>query len=233
GGGIDHRARGVDDLDPGKRGDRGAGGDDHVPRGDRVLADLDGMRVLEAGMALEPGDLVLLEQEGDAAGELLDRVDPLALHRLEVELRCDLDAELGHRAARGRLEILGGVEHRLRRNAADVEASAAERLAAFDARGLEPELSGADRGDVSAGAGTDDEDVVVVFSHRSRSLLNSSPLVGRWPPRQRLTEGAIRRALRWRRAPSTTLRVVPLPASGEDFQSTSRSASASDPRSLP
>src|SRR5690606_11758600 len=229
GGGIDHRARGVDDLDAREGGDRGAGGDDHVPRGDRVLADLDGMRVLEAGVALEPGDLVLLEQEGDAAGELLDRVEALAVHRLEVELGADLDAELGHRAAGRGFEILGGVEHRLGRDAADVEAGAAERLAAFDARGLEPELRGANGGDVSAGAGTDDEDVVVVFSHRSRSLLNSSPLVGRWQPRQRLTEGAILRALRLRRAPSTTLRVVPLPASGEDFQSTSRSASASDP----
>src|SRR5690606_26602718 len=137
----------------------------------------DGMRVLESGMALEPGDLVLLEQEGNAAGELLDRVDPLALHRLEVELRCDLDAEFGHRPARGGFEILGGVEHRLGRNAADVEASAAERFPAFDARGLEPELSGANGGDVSAGAGTDDEDVVVVFSHKSRHSL-APPLEG-------------------------------------------------------
>ena len=43
------------------------------------------------------------------------------------------------------LEQLGTVEQRLGRDAADVEAGAAERLATLRARGLEPELRGADR----------------------------------------------------------------------------------------
>ena len=40
----------------------------------------------EGGVALQPFDLVLLEQEFDAAGQLLDRVLALAVHRVEVEL---------------------------------------------------------------------------------------------------------------------------------------------------
>src|SRR5690606_21519593 len=56
----------------------------------------------------------------------------------------------------------GGVEHCLRGDAADVEAGAAERFAALGAGGLQAQLGGADRGDVAAGAGADDEDVVVV-----------------------------------------------------------------------
>ena len=41
---------------------------------------------LEARMALQPFDLVLLEQEFDAAGQALDRLEARAVHRAEVEL---------------------------------------------------------------------------------------------------------------------------------------------------
>ncbi len=45
----------------------------------------------------------------------------------------------------------------------------------------------------------------------------SSPLAGRWQPAG-LTEGALVLMRRFRPAtPSTTLRAVPLPASGEDL----------------
>jgi len=64
--------------------------------------------------------------------------------------------------ARDLLEQFGAVEQGLRRNAADVEAGAAERLAALDAGGLEAELCSADRGDIAAGSGADDKHVVVV-----------------------------------------------------------------------
>src|SRR5690606_11270429 len=80
------------------------------------------------------------------------------------------DAELGECAVGQFLEQLGAVEQRLRRNAADVEARAAERLAAFGAGGLEPELRGADRGDIAAGTGSDDEDVVVVLVSHAASV---------------------------------------------------------------
>ena len=53
---------------------------------DGAVADLDGVGALEAGAALEPLDLVLLEQEFDAAGEAFHRVQPLGVHGGEVEL---------------------------------------------------------------------------------------------------------------------------------------------------
>ena len=98
---------------------------------------------------------------------LLDRVLALAVHRVEVELRRHLDAELGERAVGRRVIIFRRVEHRLGRDAADVEAGAAQRLAALGAGGLEAELRGADRGDIAAGAGADHQDVEVEVSHSS------------------------------------------------------------------
>ena len=54
------------DLDARQRSDRRAGGDDDVLRAHRAVADLDRVRAFEARVALEPFDLVLLEQELDA-----------------------------------------------------------------------------------------------------------------------------------------------------------------------
>ena len=104
-----------------------------------LVADLDGVRVRERGTALQPVDLVLLEQELDAAGQLLDRLAPSrrASGRGRARRR-DLDAELGERAVGGLLEQLGRVEQRLGRDAPDVEARAAQRLARLGARGRSP-----------------------------------------------------------------------------------------------
>jgi hypothetical protein len=163
---VDDQAFGIVDLDAGQRGDRGARGDDDVLGGHALARDLDRARVLERGEALEPVDLVLLEQEFDAAGQPFDRRVLLAEQHGQVELDlARLHAELGQRAVRGFLEQLGAVQQRLGGNAADVEAGAAQRLAAFGAGGLEPELRRADRRDIAAGTRADDEDVVVVFSH--------------------------------------------------------------------
>ena len=54
------------------------------------------------------------------------------------------------------------LEQRLGRDAAPVQAGAAEHRRALDDRGLQPELRGADGGDVAAGSGADDDDVVFV-----------------------------------------------------------------------
>src|SRR6266852_5392815 len=59
-------------------------------------------------------------------------------------------------------EFLRGLQQRLRRNAADVEAGPAEAGAAFDASRLEPELCRADRRDVTPRTGPDDDDVVAI-----------------------------------------------------------------------
>ena len=70
-----------------------------------------------------------------------------------------LDAHL-REAVAGLLEHLGGMQQRLRRNAADVEAGAAEGGALLDHRDLHAELRRADRADIAAGAGADDDEIV-------------------------------------------------------------------------
>src|SRR3546814_9310389 len=91
----------------------------------------------ELRIALQPVDLVLLEQELDAAGQALDRVLALAVHGVEVELGLHLDPHLLHRPAGRGFIVFRRVQHRLRRDAADVEAGAAQRLAPLGARSEE------------------------------------------------------------------------------------------------
>ena len=64
---------------------------------------------------------------------------------------------------------LGGLDERLCRNAANVQADAAE-LVLLDDGGLEAELVGADGGFVTAGAGADDDDVVGLVCHESEGV---------------------------------------------------------------
>ena len=113
--------------------------------------------------ALDPVDLVLLEQELDAAGEALD---DLVLAGLDL-VHVDADGGLAERQAPflpvlRDLQRVGVLEQRLGRDAAPVEAGAAEHRRALDDRGLQSELSGANRGDVAAGPGADHDDVVFV-----------------------------------------------------------------------
>src|SRR5262249_59763712 len=71
----------------------------------------------------------------------------------------------------GFLEQLGRMQQRLRWNAADVEAGAAEGLVLLDHRGLEPELRRADRADVAAGTAADDDEIV---GHDEETPIKSS-----------------------------------------------------------
>ena len=163
-GGVDDRL--MVDLDAGQRRDAGASGDDDVLGTDLAIADLDAVGAGEGGVALQPLDLVLLEQELDAAGQPLDRLKTRAVHGVEVEFHlARLHAPFGERPVRRFLEKLGGVEQGLGRDAADIEAGAAQSLAALDAGGLEAELGRTDRGHIAARAGTDHQNVEVVFSH--------------------------------------------------------------------
>ena len=78
----------------------------------------------------------------------------------QIEARlADLDAEL-REAVAGFLVELGGVQQRLRGNAADVEAGAAEG-ARFSTHGdLQAKLRRANGADIAAGTGTDDDEIV-------------------------------------------------------------------------
>src|SRR5271166_1771527 len=75
----------------------------------------------DAALALDPVDLVLLEQEGDAVDVGGDGIVLVLHQRRVIEFRrVQDDAERSH-AVSGFLEHLGGVKQRLRGNAADVE----------------------------------------------------------------------------------------------------------------
>ncbi len=101
-----------------------------------AVGDLDPALARQAAAALDPVNLVLLEQELDAAGEALDDLVFSRLHLRHV----DADRGLAERQTPVlpllcHLEGVGVFEERLRRNAAPIEAGTAERRRAFDDRG--------------------------------------------------------------------------------------------------
>ena len=131
-------------------------------------SDLDGLAVGDARPALDHRDAVLLQQRADAAGKPRDDA-VLPAHGLrEVDAwRLDPDADVHGSgravAARCRLpivrdlvELLRRMDQGLGRNAADIEASAAEPIS-LDEGDLHTELRGADGCDIAAGAAADDQ----------------------------------------------------------------------------
>ena len=78
----------------------------------------------------------------------------------------DHDAVHGEVVA-GLLEQVRGLQQRLGRDAADVEAGAAQRRVLLDDRHLQAELGGADRRHIAAGAGADHDEVEDSFAMSS------------------------------------------------------------------
>ena len=123
---------------------------------------------LELAAALQPGDLVRLEQGGHAAGELLHHFVLALVHGVQIQAQfAHAHAVIGERVLR--LMVLpGGIQQRLGRNTAHVQAGAAEcRLVLFvdallDAGRVVAQLRAANRGDVTAGAAADDDDIVFI-----------------------------------------------------------------------
>ena len=107
--------------------------------------------------------LVLLEQKLDALGEFAHHLVLVRHHGGKIERHLRLDAELGEFLAR-LLEALAGVQQRLGRDAADIEAGAAEASALVDASRFEAKLAQPDRGVVAAGSAADD-DGIELFGH--------------------------------------------------------------------
>ena len=143
----------------------GAGGDDDGFRFQCLRRAVGGSDLDLAGRGDAAGaekriDLVLLEQEVDALDVAVDALVLERHHRGEVELgRGNADAHFAE-AVPGFLEQFGGVQQRLRRDAADVEAGAAEGRALLDHGGFQAELRRANGADIAAGAGADDDEVV-------------------------------------------------------------------------
>ena len=133
-----------------------------------VRRDPDLAAALERGETRDRGDLVLAQQARDPAGQGAHHLVLAREHLAQVEPQvARLDAVGGQEVAQV-VVVVGGVQQRLRGDAPDVQAGAAERrLAArveprVHTRGAEPELGGPDCRDVPARAGSDDYDVEVV-----------------------------------------------------------------------
>jgi hypothetical protein len=115
----------------------------------------------------QEGDLVLLQQHLDAAGQLIDHAILARLHDRHVDAGlANLDA-LGFEAVTSFFEQVRGMQQRLGRNTADVQAGAAKtRLTlrvsigiGFGTGGRETELRGTNGGNVTARTATDNEHV--------------------------------------------------------------------------
>ena len=141
-----------------------AGGDDRAREADRRRAaggevDDDVVGVAEAAVAGDDRDLAHLGHLRQAAGEPADDLvlvrDELGEDRPVGAPKLDADGA----EVRDLVDHRGDVQHRLRRDAADVEADAAERRVALDQHDLEAEVGGAERGRVAARAGAEDEQV--------------------------------------------------------------------------
>ena len=114
---------------------------------------------LEGAEAADVIHLVLLEKELDAARELIGHLARAPDHRAPIIGKpLDREAELA-RLVHERLVELGVFKERLGGDATPVQAGAA-RAIRFDAGYFFPVLGGADGGDVSGGAATDDNEIV-------------------------------------------------------------------------
>ena len=150
-----------------------AGGQDHVGGADGLLGavvagDLDLVALQQLALAEEAGDLVGLEQ---LATPPVNCLTILSLRPMKVPRSTFgvLHGDAVHRqVVRDVVELLGRIQQRLGRDAAHVEAGAAEGLLAVlagpgvDAGGLQAELRGADRGVITGRAAADDDDVEFV-----------------------------------------------------------------------
>ena len=126
-----------------------------------ALEDLDLALARQPGGALDPVDLVLLEEELDALGEAADNLVLARVHLAHVDRRRTVGNH--HAPLLGvlhHLQRVGVLEQRLGGNAAPDQARAAERFLLLDDGDLLAELRGPDRGHVAAGTGADHDDVV-------------------------------------------------------------------------
>ena len=108
-------------------------------------------------LARDHGDLVLLHQEGDAVRKLLRHLARALDDLGDVELEIvGAEAELVQPVHQ--VPDFGRAQQRLGRDAAPVEADAAQPVA-LDDRGLQAQLRRADGADIAARPAADDDDV--------------------------------------------------------------------------
>ncbi len=144
------------------RGWFGAGGDDRLVEAHHAgpFPRFNPQRIGRGERAL-PGqrlDLALLGEAGQAARQPLDHAVLPAADRARVEgRRAKAHAVRAHRL--GVVDDLGDMQERLGRDAADVEADAAQRRARVDQNDVLSEIGGAEGGGVAAGTGAQDQNI--------------------------------------------------------------------------
>ena len=141
----------------------GASGDEDVLGLERAVAGggadehLAGLH--EASEAAHDLDVTFLEQSADAHIELRDDLILIREHRRDIESDLLGTNQAVLLAVQGVLVDFGGMEESLGRDAADVEAGAAEGIVLFHESHLETELAGLDGGDIATGTGTDYDEI--------------------------------------------------------------------------
>jgi hypothetical protein len=125
---------------------------------DARVANVDSLAVDDFGPALNDLDLVLLQQCRNAGGQAInDAVLPLDAFADVQGGRRNVDTQRRMLTVVLRLmKLLGDVDQRLRRDAADVQARTAEGLA-LDQNGRNAQLPGTDRRYIAARAAADDQ----------------------------------------------------------------------------
>ena len=160
----------VIDLDSRNAARRGSRRDDDLARLERLLSRRRRSSIFppprELRGPLDPGDLVLLEQELDALGEAADdlvfpRVDLRHVDRGRT-LRNDDSPLLRVLNDLQRMSVL---EQRLRWNASPDQTGAAKRLLLFNDGDRLPELRGPDGRHIAAGTRADHYDIVRIGRH--------------------------------------------------------------------
>ena len=151
------------DLEAGERTAVGAGGEHDVLAG--VLGAVDGHRARtgQRAGALDDGDAARLDQAGEALEKPLDDLVLVGVDATHVDaVEGGGDAELGG-LTRG-VGHLRGVQERLGRDAAHVEAGASQ-VALLDQADTQPQLGSSQGAGVTAGTSPEDEDVVLTVRH--------------------------------------------------------------------
>ena len=160
-----------------------AGGHEDILGRVRLLGTVGGFddyfaSLVDAGFPAEEIDLVLLEEEIEAAGSLLRNVAGALDDFIPVVLEAgDLEAELGRAMAHLVVE-LGVLEQGLGRDASPVVAGAPAALDVDNGDFLS-KLGGADRADISGGTGADDDEVVGCRGHKKPSFLRKREAIGK------------------------------------------------------
>jgi hypothetical protein len=160
-------------LEPGQRLDPRTRGEDHVGGIEHALAagarravltglvDPDLLRAIEPAATLDPGDLVLGDEALEPGPHPLHDGIAASGHRGVVDLGLARQVEAELLGVADPIDEAGGLEQRLGRDAAAVQACAAD-LVLVDEGNLQPELGGAERRRVSAGARAEHDEIEVI-----------------------------------------------------------------------